>query len=39
MKRKSEVPNYNQILCTINHLENAIKVVKDDLLDNYHVKK
>ena len=34
----TEVPNYNQLLCTLNHLENAIKVVKTDLLDNYQLK-
>ena len=34
----SEVPNYNQIVATIDHLEVTIKVLKDDLRDNTTLK-
>ena len=37
-KLTSEIPNYNQIVATIDHLEVTIKVLKDDLRDNTTLK-
>ena len=37
-KLTSEIPNYNQIVATMDHLEVTLKVLKNDFRDNCTLK-